>query len=458
MSLMRTQQSLLEGPLFANILRFSLPLILTNLLQTLYNAADMAVVGLSDTAGALGAIGNTSSMINLFFNLIMGYATGANVIVARHIGAGSREETEKTVHTAVCVGLLFGVLIGVVGFLACKPILVAMGAEGETLRLSVLYSRIYFSGTPLVALTNVFSAVLRAKGDTKTPLRVLSFSGLCNVALNLLFVLVFKMDVDGVSLATVLSNLLSTVILLRKLLREDGWCRLQLKKLKIHLQPMRDTLYIGIPAALNGAMFSVSNMQIQSAMIQMNGILCPGGSSVLDGYAAACTLDNIVYMLPASVCQAAMTFTSQHFGAGKYRRIGAVMKNCFLIAAFLGALCGGFVLLFEKYILRLFIHGDDIAFQTAHVKNLMHMTTYWILSISEVGTGVLRGLGRSVTVTVISFVGICVFRAVWILLVFPQYLTLESVYFSYPLSWILSGAFSVALSLIVWKKYAKQEP
>jgi len=457
MATVKTQNTnLLEGPLFSKIVRFVLPLICTNLLQMVYNAADMIVVGMSPVEGALGAIGTTGAMISLVLNVFIGFSVGANVVVARWIGAGEEENTRRAVHTAMCTAVIAGVFGCVLGQIICRPILVMLGDEGHILELAVLYSRIYFAGAPFMSVTNFCIAILRAKGDTKTPLYVLSVSGFCNVVLNLFFVLCCNMSVDGVSLATALSNLLSTVILVIKLSREESWCRFEFRRFRIHVRSLLDILYVGIPAAVQSALFSISNMTIQSAIIGINNTMYPGGSAVIDGNAASGNLEGFCYTATNSVHQAAVTFTSQHYGAGKLKRISSVMKNCYLISCIVAIFCSGSILLFQKPLLSLYVDAPG-AFEAGFIRNGIMLSTYFLLALMEIGTGLLRGLGKSVTSTVISLFGACVFRLVWIKFVFPSFNSLQSIYISYPISWALTAVVGFGFFIHYWKKAIRKQ-
>ena len=323
--------NMLEGPLLSKIFAFVLPLMLTNLLQMCYSAADMIIVGLSDVEGAIGAIGTTGALINLILNVFAGFAIGTSVVVARNIGKGDRQATESAVHTSLLIGLISGVACAAIGLVICRPILASMGAQGHILDLATLYTNIYFAGVPFLALTNFEIAILRAKGDTRTSLYILASTGVINVVLNLFFVLVLDMSVDGVALATTISNAASMALLAIRLLNDEGWCRLSFKKLRIDRRAMFEIIRDGLPAGVQGALFSFSNMLIQSSVIGINNTVCPGGSDIIDGNAAAANLESLAYVAAASVSQASVTFTSQHFGAGKFRRMGRVMANCYLV-------------------------------------------------------------------------------------------------------------------------------
>lgn len=453
---------LTQGPLLGKIMLFVLPLMASNLLQTLYNAADMMVVGLSSEANAVGAIGTTGAFINMIVNIFIGFSAGANVVVARHIGARDHEAVSKTVHTAIYMSLIFGVAGGAIGLAASEPVLYLLGNRGNLLDLSVLYTRIYFCGVPFISLTNYCISILRAKGDTKTPLVVLSACGILNVVFNLFFVLACSMSVEGVALATVISNMVSGVVLLFVLMRDKGACRFSFKKMRIERHSFFNILHIGIPAGIQGALFSISNMLIQSSIIQVNNSYGydPGGyQPVVDGNAAAANLEGFAYTACNSICQAAITFTSQHVGAQKYRRIKRVMATCYAVTFVVAVITTGALLLFHKPLLALYgVRADtgdpmhDLAFQTALTRMLWTLIPYFLLAFMEVGGGVVRGLGRSVTSTVVSLVGACLLRIVWIATVFRALGNLESIYVSYGISWALTAAIHLGCALFILRR------
>ena len=313
---------MLEGPLLGKVFLFALPLMVTNLLQMLYSAADMVIAGMSGVEGAIGSIGTCGAMINFILNIFSGFAIGTNVVVARNIGRGDKEATERSVHTSLVMAALFGAICAGVGLLVNRPILKLLGDEGHVLELATLYTRIYFCGAPFLAVSNYMIAILRAKGDTRTPLFILTGTGLLNVCMNLLFVVVLHRSVDGVAYATLIANAANVVLLGIVLMRDPGWCRVSLKKLRIDLAAMKEIIRDGLPAGVQGMLFSLSNMLIQSTIIGLNNAACPGGSSIIDGNAAATNLEGFAYVATNSVYQASVTFTSQHHGARKYRRIG----------------------------------------------------------------------------------------------------------------------------------------
>ncbi len=452
----RKDMNMLEGPLLSKIIMFTFPLMITNLLQVCYSAADMIIVGLSNVEGAIGSIGTTGALINLVVNVFIGFSVGTNVIVARNLGRGDKKATENAVHTSILFALISGILCAIVGFSICRPILAMMGNEGHILELSALYTKIYFIGTPFIAMTNYLIAILRAKGDTKTPLYILSASGLFNVLLNLLFVLCFDMSVDGVSLATVFSNIMSMILLFIKLLRDDSWCRIQWNKFKMTKAAVIDIITVGLPAGVQGALFSISNLLIQSSLIGLNNAACPGGSAIIDGHAASGSLEGFAYTATNAVCQAATTFTSQHFGARKFKRIGHVMRDCYLVTGVVALICTAVIFGFKDFLIGLYV-SEPLAVETATLRNAILIIPYFTLAFMEVGSGVVRGLGKSITSTIVSLIGACLFRVLWLYTVFSMFPTIEVLYLSYPISWSLTALFQFIVAYTTRKKYMKTE-
>ena len=448
--------NILEGPLLGKIITFVLPLMLTNLLQVCYSAADMMIVGLSNVDGAIGSIGTTGALINLVVNVFIGFSVGTNVIVARNIGRGDKKATENAVHTSILFALICGIICAVVGFVICRPVLAMMGNEGHILDLSSLYTKIYFLGTPFIAMTNYLIAIFRAKGDTETPLYILSASGLVNVALNLVFVLSFGMSVDGVSLATVISNVVSMILLFGKLLREEGWCRIHWNKLKMTKSAVIDIIKVGLPAGIQGALFSISNVLIQSSLIGLNNTLCPGGSDIIDGHAASGSLEGFAYTATNSVCQAATTFTSQHFGAKKYKRIGRVMLNCYAVTGCVALICTAIIFGFREFLIGLYVSAP-LAVETALIRNYILIIPYFLLAFMEVGSGVVRGLGKSLTSTLVTFFGCCVLRVLWVYTVFQLSPNIETLYISYPISCGLTALLQFIVAYTIRKKFMREE-
>lgn len=450
---------MLEGPLLGKVFLFALPLMATNLLQMLYNAADMIIAGMSGVEGAIGSIGTCGAMINLILNIFSGFAIGTNVVVARNIGRGDEDATGRAVHTSLVMAAIFGAACAAIGLVISRPILTLLGDRGHVLELATLYTRIYFCGAPFLAISNYMIAILRAKGDTRTPLFILTGTGLLNVVMNLFFVLVLKRSVDGVAYATVIANAANVLLLGVVLMRDPGWCRLTLKKLGIDRTAMKEILRDGLPAGVQGALFSLSNMLIQSTIIGINNSVCPGGSSVIDGNAAATNLEGFVYTATNSVYQASVTFTSQHHGAKKYKRIGTVMRCCYFVTAMVAITASAVILLLRRPLVGLYIQsGDPVSIETAYTRFYIMVIPYFLLAFMEVGSGILRGLGKSTLSTLISLIGSCVLRLVWIYFIFPLHPTLTMVYLSYPVSWALTAATHFIVSMLVRRGYLQRYP
>ncbi|MBO5736482.1 MAG: MATE family efflux transporter [Clostridia bacterium] len=437
------------------IIWFVLPIMATNLLQMLYNAADMMVVSLSHEQNAVGAIGTTGSFVNLIVNLFIGFSVGANVVVAREIGAGNKQGVQRAVHTSLIVAILSGVAGALIGVLISRPILTAMGNTGNLLELAVTYTLIYFAGVPFLALTNYLMAIFRAKGDAKTPLLVLASTGILNVILNLFFVLVCGMSVEGVALATACANVASAVILLIRLKRQQDDTAFSWKLLTVDKTALKDIVVNGLPAGIQSALFSISNILIQSSIVTVNNNVCPPGveyAPIVNGNAAAGNLDAFVYTAMNAVYQGAITFTSQNIGAKKPHRVRRIMYSCFGIVTIIGVTLTTLLLALKQPLLSLYgiVPGAEgslerLAYDAAVVRFRWLSAPYFLCGVMEVCTGVLRGLGKSLTSTVISLIGACLLRVVWLWTVFPLSQTLETIFVSYPITWIVTNivAFSV---------------
>lgn len=465
MTAVSKQGKFTEGKLFPQILLFVLPIIATNLLQTLYNAADMMVVSLSSEVNAVGAVGTTSSFVALIVNIFIGFSVGANVVVARHIGAGDRERAQKASHTALIVGLFFGVVGGGIGIAVSRPVLKMMGNTGNLLDLAVKYTYFYFAGVPFLALTNNLIAVFRAKGDSKTPLIVLAFSGLLNVGLNLFFVLVLDMSVEGVALATAIANVASFLALLWKLSKNQEGLAFSFKRLKIDRKELGDIVAIGLPSAIQSSLFSISNMLVQSSIVQVNNSVCPPDSTyqpVVNGASAGTNVSNFVYMAQNAVYQGALTFTSQNLGANKPKRIFPITGCCCLLVSIIGVSLSSLIFLFKDPLLALYgvVDGAEgsleaLAMDAATTQLIYNSLPYFLCGFMEVGSGVLRGLGKSFTSMIISLIGSCLLRVVWLLTVFPAYPTLATIYVCYPITWALTAVVLHTCAIVVINRKIK---
>ena len=451
-----------NGKVFGKILLFILPIIATNLLQTFYNAADMMVVGLSHEANAKAAIGVTASMIHLVVNMLIGFSVGTNVVVARAIGAKDEERTTRAVHTSVIMSLLFGLVAMVIGISIARPVLAWMGASGNLLDLAVRYTFYYFLGVPFMAMTNYLCSIFRAKGDSKTPLIVLSLAGVLNVVCNMFFVLVCGLSVEGVAIATAIANLASALVLLMKLSTTHDWTHFSWKKLKLHGAAWREIIVVGLPAGIQSALFSVSNVFIQSSIIIINNKYIPVGSvyqPVVDGNAAMGSLDSFVYSAMNAVSQGAITFTSQNIGAKKPKRVYPIMWSSFGLATLIGVVMTALIMVFFEPLIALYgirpgAEGslEQIAYNAAVTRSLYILLPYFLCGLMECATAVLRGLGKSMESAVISLVGACILRIIWLETVFKIWQELEGVYIIYPISQFLTWLFATVCVCIVLRK------
>ena len=456
-----------EGKIFGKMISFIIPLMLTNLLQTFYNAADMMIVGLSPEGNAVGAIGVSGPVLTLFINMFIGFSTGTGVLVARQLGARNYNGVSKTVHTSMAVSVILGTVGGIAGAFLSRVLLVLMGADANLLDLASTYTLVYFCGFPFVAITNYAVQIIRAKGDTRTPLVVLSISGLANVLMNLFFVLVCKMDVDGVALATALSNLISAVALVIVLMRDDGPCRFEFKSICIDGDSLKNVIAIGLPAGIQGALFSISNLIINSSLITVDNLLKPLGEEitpVLNGNAAVSNLNSFIYTATNSVYLASITFTSQNVGAKKYDRLPRVMVCAYAITVAVGVITSTLIFVFHKPLIALYNVYDGpagtlehIAYQTAYTKLAIETMTYFLLAFMEVGSGVMRGLGKSLTSTVVTLIGTCALRIVWIYTVFAAYQNVATIYTSYPISWTVTGIVHLIFAVCIIRKALKRQ-
>ena len=455
-----------EGPILRKMLLFMLPMMATNLLQILYNAADVMIAGLSSNQNAIGAVGSSGVFLSLITNIFIGFSVGADVVIARSVGAKDDEGISKAVHTAIFMSALFGILGGAVGIAISRPMLVAMKYTGELLELSLIYCTIFLISLPFVSLTNFLAAIFRAKGDSKTPLYVLSATGLLNVLLNLLFVLGLNMTVEGVGIATAVSSATSATIMFIILSREDGPCRISLKKIRPSKREFFDIFHIGFPSGIQNSFFAVSNMLIQSSIIRVDAMIAPGVnaySPVVRGDSAAANIENLAFAFINAVAQAAGTFTGQNVGIGDYRRVKKVLFTASLLSVVFAASASALIITFSAPLLSLYgvQNGADFlaktAYETAMIRLWFRCAPFFLISLMNATAGVLRGLGKSVTAAVIAFVGTCVFRVAWILTAFEYFKTLESIYISYPISWILNFIAILFVILITLRKKIREQ-
>ncbi len=437
---------MLNGPVLPRLLSFALPLMLSSMLQLTFNAADVIVVGRFEGDAALAAVGAPGSLINLLVNLFLGLSVGANVVVAQCCGAGDYRQTGEAVHTAVALSLVGGVLVGVFGFLLAGPLLGLMSTPAEVLPLATSYMRIYFLGMPANMLYNFGAAILRAIGDTRRPLAYLTLAGVVNVVLNLLFVIAFHMGVSGVALATIISQLISATLVTLCLIRTDGAIHLDVRRIRLHPDKVWRIARVGLPAGLQGMVFSLSNVLIQSTVNSF-------GKSAVAGNTTASNLEGYIYVAMNSIHQGAITFTGQNVGARKYDRIPKVCAASLVAVTGIGLALGGFLMLAKGWLFRIYTN-DDAVIAAAGLRSGIIAPTYFLCGMMEVMVGLLRGMGSSVTPMVVSILGACVLRIVWILTIYPLNPTLPTLYLSYPVSWFITfAAHTVCYVIIRNRKY-----
>lgn len=433
-----------SGPLFSKILLFAVPLMISSILQLLFNAADMVVVGRFAGSTALAAVGANASLINMLTNLFIGFSVGANVLVARFYGAKREEDISETVHSAVVLSLVCGLGLMVFGMAVAPRILVLMGTPHDVLSQAVLYIRIYFAGMPVILLYNFGSSVLRAVGDTQRPLYYLFGAGVVNIILNLIFVIGFHLGVAGVALATVISQVVSAGLILRCLMHMEGGCRVEWKKLRMKKEKVMQIVRIGLPAGLQGTVFSLSNVLIQSSVNSF-------GSVAMAGNTAAQNIEGFIYMAMNACHQTALSFTSQNFGAGNYKRIGKVLLECLAMVTVVGLVMGWSAYLCGNQLLGIY-SSDAGVIEVGLLRLSVICTTYCLCGIMDVMVGELRGLGYAFLPMIVSLLGACGFRILWIFTVFQSHRSLWVLYISYPVSWVLTGAVHMVCYIFVRRK------
>ncbi len=443
------EMDMCSGSLLPKILLYSLPLMLSGILQLLFNAADIVVVGRFAGNDALAAVGSTSSLINLLVNVFMGLSVGTNVMVARFYGAGQKKELEEMVHTAVLTSIVSGVILIFVGLALSRPALLLMDTPENVIDQSVLYIRIYFVGMPAMMLYNFGSAVLRAVGDTRRPLYFLMIAGVINVVLNLFFVISLSMGVAGVALATIISQAVSAILVLLCLMRSESDYRVELKKLRIVKDKMLKMIQIGLPAGMQGALFSVSNVLIQSSVNSF-------GSIAMAGNTAAQNLEGFVYTAMNALHQTCISFTGQNYGAKQYKRMGKILLICQGCVIVVGVLMGTGVYLAGGTLLKLYSPDPEVI-QYGMLRLSYICTTYALCGMMDVMVGSLRGMGYSIMPMLVSLTGACLFRIVWIMTIFKAHHSLEILYVSYPISWGLTFAAHLLCFLVVYGRIRRQK-
>ena len=433
-----------QGRLLTQVLVFALPIMLSGILQLLFNAADTIVVGRFAGNEALAAVGSVGSLNNMIISLFIGLSVGANVLVARYTGSRNDRAVSDTVHTSVLLSLAGGVLLMIIGVALARPLLELMGSPEDVIDLAVLYVRIIFLGMPVQMLYNFCAAILRAVGDTQRPLYYLTIAGVVNALLNLVFVILFHLSVAGVALATIISQAISALLVTRALLNMEGPTRLFLNRLRIHPGKLREIIRIGLPAGIQSSVFSLSNVVIQSSVNSF-------GSVVIAGNAASSNVGNFVYQAMNTFQQAITCFAGQNIGARKPRRIVSAMKVCMFWAVSFGLVLGMLSCVFGTQLLSLF-SADPAVIAAGMERQIIVCAPYFLCGMMDVMTGALRGIGYSFLPMIVSILGACAFRLFWVFTVFAAYPTLPCLMLSYPVSWLLTFSVLLVIFLVLWKK------
>lgn len=433
-----------NGPIMSKLISFSVPLILSGMLQLMFNAVDIIVVGQFSGSTSLAAVGSTTALINVFVNLFMGISLGANVVSARCYAMGRRDEMSKTVHTAITIALVSGIIMAVIGVIFAKGALLLMGTPENVINLSTLYMRIYFLGMPFFMLYNYGAAILRAVGDTKRPLIFLVISGCINAGINMLLVIVFDMGVAGVAIGTVISQFVSCALVINCLYRTKSSYQLRFSKLKIERDYMIQIFQVGVPAGIQSTVINFSNALLQSSVNSF-------GSVAMAGYTAANNVLGFLYVSVNSITQACMSFTSQNYGVGKYKRMDRVLINCLILSVVISGVLGCGSYAFGTEILKVYTEDPKVIQCGLEILS-MTTVTYFLCGIMDLFPGALRGMGRSGVPMILSIIGTVGTRIVWIFMLFPQHRSLEFLFISYPVSWL----FTIVMQVICFYFVRKQ--
>ena len=433
-----------NGSIMDKLISFSLPLMLSGILQLMFNAVDIVVVGRFSGSQALAAVGSTTALINIFTNLFIGISLGANVLAARFYASGKEKEMSETVHTAITLALISGIIMAGVGLLLAKLALELMGTPSDVIELSTLYMRIYFCGMPFFMLYNYGAAILRAVGDTKRPLIFLIISGVANAGLNMILVIIFHMGVAGVGIGTVISQLISCILVLRCLYKSEGCYQLRFSKLRIQKVYLRQIFQVGIPAGIQSTVINFSNALLQSSVNSF-------GSTAMAGYTAANNILGFLYASVNAVTQACMSFTSQNYGVGKYKRMDRVLINCLILSVVISGVLGCGSYAFGTEILKVYTEDPKVIQCGLEILS-MTTVTYFLCGIMDLFPGALRGMGHSGVPMILSIIGTVGTRIVWIFMLFPQHRSLKFLFISYPASWL----FTIVMQVICFYFVRKQ--
>lgn len=439
-----------NGPLFSGIIRHTVPIILTSILQLLFNAADLVVVGRFCGSISVAAVGATGSLSNLIVNLFIGLSVGCGVSVAQAIGARDDEATHRTIHTAIPAAIISGIVLTVIGVSLSETFLGWMGTPENVLKLSSVYMKIYFCGMTFNMVYNFGASILRAAGDTKGPLIYLSSAGVINIILNVIFVTQFNMNVAGVALATTISQGISAALVISALMKRTDACKFSFKKMHFYSHQLKKMLSIGIPAGIQGSLFSISNVIIQSSINSFGDVL-------MSGNAAAVNIEGFVYVLMNAFHQSALNFTGQNVGAMNYKRVKKILFICLGCVSVAGLVSGGLVYIFGEQLLSIYITDSPEAIAYGMTRLSLICLPYFLCGLMDTTTGAIRGMGVSLSPMIITILGVCVFRIGWVFTVFqlPQFHTPSCLYFSYTVSWSVTFLIELLAFFMIYKKRTK---
>lgn len=445
-----SQSDLTQGPLFKQIVLFTIPLMLTGILQTLYNAADMIVLGIFASGTAMGSVGACGALIAMIINTFFGLSVGASVYVARYIGSKNYEGVSKVVHTSTLFAAICGIIVAIFGFLCAKPLLVLMGTPDAQLIEAVPYMKAYFTGVPASIIYNYLAAILRSSGDTKRPLIFLAVSGVINVVFNFVLVYFFHLGAVGVGISTAVSQYAALTMIAFHMVRMQGPCKLEFKKIAIDKTTLGNIIRLGLPAGLQGTLFALSNVLIQSTVNTY-------GSIVVNGNSASSNIENFIYISMNALHHTALTFVGQNLGAGKKERVRPTILYCIAIVSFVGIAMGGIALLFGEELLSIYAHGEAETIAAGLRRMSIIASTYFTCGIMDVLCGFSRGMGKSLTPMIISLLGSCALRIVWIYTVCP--LAPDNImllYISYPVSWVITSCAHLVTCIITYNHIGKE--
>ncbi len=431
--LSKSNVQITEGAIIPNIIRFVLPVIISNILQISFNAADIAIVGQFCGGDAVAAIGTTTSFVHLLLNVFIGLATGTTIAVSQSLGRGDHPAAKNFSHTAIAIAVCSGAVAAALGVLSARPVLTAMSTpKGAVLDGAVTYLRIYFTGAPVLLLYNFGSAILKANGDTKRPFLYLSLGGIVNILLNIFFVTVLGMSVDGVAIATVVSNIIAATLVFCRLTKIDGPCRVIIKEIKIHKKSLLILLKYGVPIGIQSSMFSLPNLIIQSSVNTF-------GKAAVAGRSAAQTVYNYLDTTIASFNETTLTFVAGNFGAGLYKRMKKIFWGLLFATTSISFALGVSIYTFSRPILSIFVPENEEAIKYGTIVLRYMALPIFTVAIMFLLSAFLRGIGKPFYPMAVTVLGVCIIRIVWMLFIYPKHPTFECIFFAYPLTWVITS-------------------